>query len=299
MSHALAVREHLLPDATTWQTMLSMAESFMESGLLPAGVKSPAAALLIIQKGVELGIPPTYALSNISVINGKPVTGAELMLALIYRDHGDQAIRITETTAERCEIAYKRRSWPGTEVVAWTTEDAKKAGLLAKGGPWSQYPAAMLRARCISACARMAFPDSIGGLYTPEELGAEVAVSDDGEITVVEPRAPVVSIVDRGRDETPVPVPDSPSKQSRRAPTSDQFESWSRGVDQALQLGLNIGNGIPDLPENASREEYSGALATLRVAVEKAREDKRRVKAAVAAEEKRLAEAPPAPAPAF
>lgn len=99
-------------------------------------------------------------------------------------------------------------------------------------------------------------------------------------------------------DALPAPQegPDSPSKQSQRAPTSDQFERWSRGVDMALQLGLNIGAGIPDLPEDASREEYDQALTTLRGAVDAARATKARVKAAVAAEDARLAAATPAPA---
>jgi hypothetical protein len=37
------------------------------------------------------------------------------------------------------------------------------------------------------------FPDVILGLYTPEEMGAEVSVSDDGVMTVEAPVAVVVS----------------------------------------------------------------------------------------------------------
>lgn len=200
MSTALATRQDLLPDAGTWKTMLEMAGQLVQSGLLPKGIDKPAAALAVIQKGRELGIPPMYALSNIGIINGKPVVGAEVMLAMVYRDHGDQAIQFEETSTERCAVVYKRKSWPAARTFEWTMEDAKKAGLLGKGGPWSQYPAAMLRARCISAVARLAFPDSLGGMYTPEELGAEVAVTEDGEIEVVTQPAPVVTIVPKAED---------------------------------------------------------------------------------------------------
>jgi hypothetical protein len=64
----------------------------------------------------------------------------------------------------------------------------------------------MLRARCISAVARMAFPDSIGGMYTPEELGAEV--DEDG--------TPIQATI------TPriVPAPSTPIEQPRNAPLS-------------------------------------------------------------------------------
>lgn len=200
MSTALAQRQNLLPDASTWKTMLEMAGQLVESGLLPQAIKTPAAALAIIQKGLELQIPPMYALSNIGIINGKPVVGAEVMLAMIYRDHGDIAIQFDETSGERCSVVYKRRAWPAPRRFEWTLEDAKKAGLLDKGGVWKQYPAAMLRARCVSALARLAFPDSIGGMYTAEELGAEVAVTDEGEVVVVQPQTPVVTIVPKTGD---------------------------------------------------------------------------------------------------
>lgn len=177
----------MLPDAATWQTMLTMAESLVQSGMLPAHIKTPAAAVAIIQKGRELDIPPMYALSNIVVIQGKPTANAELMLALIYRDHGDAAIGFQESTNDRCTVAYRRRGWAKPQSYAFTIADAEQAGLLnnQKNPTWRSYPAAMLRARAISAVARMAFPDTIGGMYTPEELGA--TVDADGDVIDLPP----------------------------------------------------------------------------------------------------------------
>lgn len=183
--NALATRQagSLLPDPATWRTMTDMADALLKSGLLPEAIKTPQAAVAIIQKGSELGIPPMYALSNIVVIKGKPTANAELMLALIYRDHGDNAIVFTHSDATSCEVAYKRRSWSKAQTYEFTMADAQKASLLGNQ-TWQKYPAAMLRARCISAVARMAFPDSIGGMHTPEEIGADVDVVD-GEVVVV------------------------------------------------------------------------------------------------------------------
>lgn len=193
MVSELARRDETLPDATTWKTMLSMAASLVESGMLPSAIKTPAAALAIIQKGRELGIPPMYALSNISVISGKPVAGAELMLAMVYRDHGDGAIQFETSDDQQCVVLYRRRSWSQARRHGFTIEEAERAGLLSKGGTWKQYPAAMLRARCVSAVARLAFPDTLGGMYTPEELGAEVEVNDQGEVVPVE--RPTLSVI--------------------------------------------------------------------------------------------------------
>ena len=166
--------------------MMQMATELVRSGMLPAHIKSPAAAVAVIQKGRELGIAPMYALSHIIVIQGKPTATAELMAALIYRDHGDDALDYEESTVERCTIAYKRRNASKRSKHTFTQADAKAAGL--SGGNWAKYPAAMLRARCISAVARMGFPDSIGGMYTPEEVGhpeyAECEVITVGDFQV-------------------------------------------------------------------------------------------------------------------
>ena len=192
-NNALATRQPgaMLPDTATWKTMLEMADALVKSGLLPASIKTPQAAVAIMQKGSELGIPPMLALSNIVVIQGKPTANSELMLSMIYRDHGDGAIVFAETTDALCKIRYQRRTWNMSNTYTFTMADAQKASLLGNQ-TWQKYPAAMLRARCISAVARMAFPDSIGGMYTPDELGADVDVID-GEVVIVEapPQAPV------------------------------------------------------------------------------------------------------------
>lgn len=193
MTTDLARQDSLLPDHQTWETMLSMADTLVKSGMLPPAIKTPAAALAIMQKGRELRIPPMYALSNISIIGGKPVTGAELMLAMIYRDHGDMAIQFEVTDSQQCVVAYKRRGWPAARTFTWSIKDAQAANLANKD-VWKQYAPAMLRARCISAVARLAFADTIGGLYTFEEMGVEVTANADGEIVPVETRAQIVGL---------------------------------------------------------------------------------------------------------
>lgn len=187
-----------LPTQNEWAVIQSLSANLLPSGMLPAHIKTPEAAAAIILKGRELGIPPMQALSGIASINGKPVCGSELMLAIIYRDHGDSAIWIDDTTDTFCRISYARRGWPERKTYSFSMEDAKRAGV-AGGQTWQKYPSAMLRARCISAVARMAFPDSIGGMYSPDELGGDVVVESDGETVSFNPEtgeigAPTVTI---------------------------------------------------------------------------------------------------------
>lgn len=164
--------------------LMDLGRTLLKSGLLPNVLKGPEAVVAVILKGQELGSPPMYALSNIAIVNGKPSISAEMMLALIYRRYGKRAIRIRETTGDRCVVEYRMTGWDDVLSHTFTIEEARKAQLTGKD-VWKAYPAAMLRARCISAVARMAFPECIAGAYVPGELGDDVDVTPDGEVVSV------------------------------------------------------------------------------------------------------------------
>ncbi len=185
------------PDATltmdTLRAQMEAAKRFVDSGLLPAAIKTPQQALLIMQAGREMGVPPTYALRNINVIKGKPGASAELLMALVRRTYGQAAIRVKTATNEACTVEYREQGWDGVSSLTFTLEDAKRAGLLGND-MYGKYPRAMLRSRAVSEVVRMSFPECIAGLHTPEELGADVVVNPDGglevrEIPVIDGRA--------------------------------------------------------------------------------------------------------------
>jgi hypothetical protein len=181
------------PDASltmdTLRAQMEAAKRYVDSGLLPSGIRTPQQALTIMQVGREVGVPATYALRNIHVIQGKPACSAELLMALVRRTYGQAAIRVREATNESCTVEYREAGWDGISSLTFTMDDAKKAKLHTKD-MWQAYPRAMLRARAVSEAVRTAFPECLAGLYTPEELGAEVRVTPDGTVeiaTVTEP----------------------------------------------------------------------------------------------------------------
>lgn len=171
-------------DRDTLKTLMDAAVRYVASGLLPAEVNTPQKALVVMTAGREMGVPATYALRNIHVVKGKPVCSAELLLALVRRTYGPSAIRVAKTDNVACTVQYREQGWDGISEYTFTIDDARQAGV-ANSNTWKAYPAAMLRARCISAVVRFAFPEAIAGLYTPEEMGAEVVVSDDGAVVQV------------------------------------------------------------------------------------------------------------------
>jgi hypothetical protein len=169
-----------MPQPTEFELMKQIASVAFNSKLIPDSIKTKEAALIIVMKGRELGIPPMQAFSSIAVVNGKPTMSAELMLALIYKTVSGAVIDIIKTTNDECLIEAQRPGGKRT-TFSFTIRDAQAAGLAGKS-VWKQYPAAMLRARCISSMARALFPDALSGVvYTAEELGA--TVDDEGRVT--------------------------------------------------------------------------------------------------------------------
>jgi hypothetical protein len=142
--------------------------------MLPSSIKTPEAAAIIALKSRELGIPLMVGFSHIVVINGKPGMSAELIQAQARKNLPGLVFNIVHTDDKICTVSALRPERGSTVVkVSFSIEDARKAKLLGKD-VWIQYPAAMLRARAITACLRAVCPDALMGVsYTPEELGAE------------------------------------------------------------------------------------------------------------------------------
>lgn len=180
----------LVPGGDVLEAMVSVAERVAKSGL--AGTTDAASVLTIALTGRELGIPFMTAVRGIHVIEKKPSLSAEMMQALIIRDHGDNAVRIVESTNERCVIRYRKRGWPeGDEQQSeFTIEDAQRAELTGKAN-WKRYPKAMLRSRCIAQVAHEAFATSLLGIYTAEELGS--ADATETWSMEAEPETPAVA----------------------------------------------------------------------------------------------------------
>jgi hypothetical protein len=67
-----------------------------------------------------------------------------------------------------CTVKREGRSDPVTR--SFSIEDAKRAGLWQKPGPWKDYPKRMLTMRARAFALRDAFPDVLAGLYLREEF---------------------------------------------------------------------------------------------------------------------------------
>jgi hypothetical protein len=155
---------------TSLNEAMAFAKILSTSALVPKSYQGkPADILVAMQMGDELGLPPMTALRGIAVINGRASLYGDIVIALI-KNHPDFVDMIETESADKtdytCEIHRKGCS-PVTST--FSIDDAKRAKLWGKEGPWTQYPQRMLKWRARSWACRDAFPDALGGLTTVEE----------------------------------------------------------------------------------------------------------------------------------
>lgn len=177
------------------------ARALSEAGLLPKDYrKQPANLLLVLEYAQSVGISGVQAISSVNVIDGKPCPSANLVSALV-RSAGHR-LRITgDDQTATCSIT--RSDDPDFEYLAtWDMDRAVQAGLVqirdgrpyarsreGKPLPWETYPAALLKARALTECARNACAEALcGAIYTTEELTTTPAA--------VPPPPPPVRVVD-------------------------------------------------------------------------------------------------------
>lgn len=185
---------------TTLDDMWRFSTAVSKSGLAPKGIESPEAILIAVQMGMEVGLTPMAALQNIAVINGRPTIWGDAQLAVCrgsgeleefsewYEENGQKLPRnpteFKDTTSAVCRV--KRRGSEARET-SFSVGDAKRANLWGKSGPWSQYPARMLRFRARSFGLRDEFGDALKGIRTTEEvIDDPIAFAAPANVTNVE-----------------------------------------------------------------------------------------------------------------
>lgn len=140
--------------------------AFLKSGQFP-NQPNVYAALVSIETGKELGIPPMWALQTVYPIKGRMTMESKTMLALFQAKGGKSKWGEVSDQKAVLTLTLEGRE---PETFTYTADDAQKAGLLAKGGAWNTVRKAMLSARVISLAVRAYAPGVIMGMYSREEI---------------------------------------------------------------------------------------------------------------------------------
>jgi len=175
---------------------MEFSKMLAESSMVPKAYQGkPQDIMVCVQWGYEIGLAPMQALQNIAVINGKPSVYGDAALALV------QASSVCEGIDEHVEhegtpnpvaVCIARRKGRMPVIARFSVEDAKRAGLWGKQGPWQAYPKRMLQMRARGFALRDAFPDVLKGLITSEE--AADYPSEDRPARDITPRNPLDAI---------------------------------------------------------------------------------------------------------
>ncbi len=211
---------------------MELAKVMANSDIVPNEFrKKPENILIAIQLGAEVGLAPMQALQNIYVVNGKPAMWGDAVLGLIK---GSGLLEDFEETfdekAQKATCRSRRKDNKSDVIRIFGLEDAKKAGLWGKQGPWTNYPNRMLQMRARSWNLRDNFPDVLKGLNVREEVQDFDQIKEADVIQMpqrksapmqtqpAEPEAPISekieTAVEMPTETIPAPVADKPDETS-------------------------------------------------------------------------------------
>ena len=169
----------------------NLATELSKTALVPKSYQGkPMELFLAMAMGYKIGLSVEQAIQDIAVINGRPTVYGDALLAIVKSQ--PDFVDMTEVPILNgdlvegyvCTIKRKGQTPVKGE---FTLQDAKKAGLLNKPGPWTQYRERMLQMRARAFAARDSFPDSLKGIHCREEV--EDYVEIEGEFKEVKPGA--------------------------------------------------------------------------------------------------------------
>lgn len=149
---------------------MDLASALAKSDLVPDAYKGkPSNVLLAMIAGNELGLGVAQALRGMHVVKGRPILSAETMGALVLgRRDVCQFLTLTHSDDLAAEYTTQRVGSPQPVTMRYTKEQAVAARLWGQGN-WAAHPAAMLRARCLSALCRAVYPDLLLGVREQDE----------------------------------------------------------------------------------------------------------------------------------
>lgn len=165
---------------TKFVDLQRMANMMLSTGMLPQGCDNLAKAILLVTKASELGIPFTQVSTGMMIVRNKPAVWGDTALGLVTRSNECAGLEETiegegEKMLATCKVVRVKLCVDGQyaripTVRSFSVDDAKKAKLWGKAGPWQDYPKRMLAMRARAFAIRDSFPDLLNGLGVVEEV---------------------------------------------------------------------------------------------------------------------------------
>ena len=220
---------------STLDDMWRFAQCVVKSGFAPKGMEKPESVLIAVEMGYEVGLSPMAALQNTAVVNGRPTIYGDAALALV---RGSGLLDFYEEKQVGAKgkddfgycVTAKRKGDSSSYSETFTVADAKVAGLWGKPGPWTQYPARMLKFRARGFLLRDAFGDVLKGMRTYEEVRDYI----DADVEVVDEAKPKQKLF-KAKSEPPKPtVEEYPKGEEAETPQSEEPKAEAPKSDKSV-----------------------------------------------------------------
>ena len=161
-------------ELNTLDKVWRMADGIIKGGFAPKGMTKIESVMVAIQYGMEVGLSPMAAVSNIAVINGRPSLWGDALPGLVEASGlMEWKTQKLEGEGEQTVAIYtsKRVGNPDPIVTRFSVDDAKRAKLWMNKDkdPWIKYPFRMLMNRARAFNLRDNFPDVLKGLTGSHE----------------------------------------------------------------------------------------------------------------------------------
>jgi RecT family len=160
---------------TNFEHYYKIAQQFAKSTLVPKQyIGKPEDIFIAMGMGYQLGFSVEQSLQDIAVINGRPCVWGDGLLAVILSHPEFEFIDEYQLYDGKGNVIgaccnIKRKGHP-EHLETFTIDDAKKAKLWDKQGPWVQYSSRMLKMRARAFAVRDKFADALRGIKVAEEV---------------------------------------------------------------------------------------------------------------------------------
>lgn len=246
---------------------MEMAVVLAKSNVVPKEVMGrPESCFVAIGFGMELGLPPLQAIQNIMVVNGRPSIWGDAALALV--NASGQVASVEEHAPHialkqgfgRCIVTMKNGAVVERQ---FSIEDAKRAKLWTKEGPWQTYPGRMLQMRARSWAIRDAAPQVLKGIQFREEMQDMEVIHPPVAMpkAVNAPRNVQDATLVAGSGDTPTDTPNAqPERNASEIPVSESEQTTGDIPNE----GQEPGNAPDDTAQLRITEERRKELFKIR-----------------------------------
>ena len=169
-----------------WQVMTAMAQTFINSGSVPASIQNAAQMIMVFQAGFEAGMQPVESLNAFYIVNGKITMYGDAVTSQIIK--AGHTVEWGDCDDTKAEVTITRGDNGKAMTGKFTIDMAEKKGLFktAKGTDnifWKKYPENMLKYKALGLIVDFIVPDALRGVSVKEVVEADLG--DDALTNIV------------------------------------------------------------------------------------------------------------------